>query len=143
MRLQRAVTGGRAIWVWYFLEVVCNKSLSLVSEFGLSTTGDASYCCFRLVKLHASCQASLCEQTKLRDDKLVELWWGSARGTAGHHHPTIASHAPPWDTAASCVSVTASAVDVDSDSTRGIKLSRAPDQTIPKQASILSITICR
>lgn len=35
---------------------------------------------FGLVQLHTSRQAALGEQAELRDDELVELWWGSARG---------------------------------------------------------------
>jgi hypothetical protein len=61
-----------------------------------------TYDSFRVVQLHASCKAALCEQAKLRDDELVKLAGGSAWGTWKPRW----SHSPPWDTAASFPKVT-------------------------------------
>ena len=46
--------------------------------------------CFTLVQLHASGQATLGEQAQLGYDELVELWWGSARGTPSLRRPANA-----------------------------------------------------
>lgn len=64
------------------MEVICDECLYLINHYNYIYY-TAAYCCFTLVQLHTSRQPSLGKQAELRNDELVELWWGQ-QGLSHH-----------------------------------------------------------